>query len=81
MDTTSPISPSLEGKSYVCVKVDTFTHYDVLHSSLTTDAAKALNVLFDRSLINFGIPDILVNDSGNKYFNGDLAHFCRIFNV
>ena len=63
------------------ISVDAFTHYVVLHPSPRNDAANALNVLFDRWLVKFGIPDILVTDNGNEKINGEFAHFFRTYNV
>ena len=45
------------------------------------DAANALTVLFDHWIVKFGIPDILVTDNANEYINGEVAHFCRTYNV
>ena len=47
MDTKGPISPSLDGNSYVYVIVDDFTPYVALHPSLKNDAENALTVFFD----------------------------------
>ena len=81
MDTKNPISPTSDGNSYVYIFVDAFTHYVVLHPSPVNDLPNALNVLFDLWIVEFGIPDILVTDNGNKYFNGEIILFCRIYNV
>ena len=48
----------------------------VLHPS-SKSATNALTVLFDQWIVKFGIPDILTNDNGNEYINGEFAHFCR----
>ena len=74
-------SPSLDGNSYVHFIVDAFTHYVVLHPSPKNDATHALTVLFDHWIVKFGIPDILVTDNGNEYFNGDFTYLCRTYNV
>ena len=81
MDTKGPISPSSDGNSYVYAIIDAFKHCVVHHPSPENDAANAINVLFDLWIVEFGIPDILVTDNGNKYFNGEIILFCRIYNV
>ena len=65
MNTRGPISPSSDGNSFVYVIVDAITHYVVLPPSPKNDATNALTVLFDRWIVEFGIPDILVTDNGN----------------
>ena len=65
MDTKGPISTPSDGKSYVYVIVDAFTHYVVLHPSPKNDTKNALTVLFDHWIVQFEIPDILVTDNGN----------------
>ena len=80
-DTKSPISPSSNESSYVCVIIDAFTHCVVLHPSPKNDAAKWLNVLFDHWIVIFAKPRFLVTENGNEYLNGKLSHFCRLFNV
>ena len=73
IDTEGPISSSPDGNSYVYVIVDALTHYVVLQLSPKNDATHALTVLFDHWIVQFGIPDILVTDDGNKYTNGKYA--------
>ena len=74
-----PVFPN--GNFYVCVSVDSFTHYILLHPSTKNDATKALTVFFYHWIVKFGIPDILVTDKGNEYFNSEFAHLCRTYNV
>ena len=81
MDTKVPISPLSDGNSYVYAIVDAFIHYVVLHPSPKNDANHALTVQFDRWIVKFGIPDILVTDNANEYINGEFTHFCRTYNV
>ena len=81
MDTKGPISPSSDANSFVYVIVDAFTHYVVLHPSPKNDATNELTVLFDHWLVKFVIPDILVADNGNEFFNGEFVHFCRTYIV
>ena len=81
MDTNVPISPSSDENSYVYVMVHKITQCVASYPSPRNDAANALNVLFDHWIVKFGIPDILVTDNLNEYNNGDIAHFCRIYNV
>ena len=63
MDTKGPISPSSYRNSFVCVIVDAFTYYVLLHSSPKNDAANALNTLFEHWIVKFGRPDIIVTDN------------------
>ena len=81
MDTKGPISPPSDGNSYFYVIVDAFTHYVILHPSPKNDATNALTILFDHSIVKFGISDILVTDNGNEYIKGEFTHFCRTHNV
>ena len=81
MDTKNPISPSLDGDSYVYVIVDAFTRYVVLHPSPKNDAANALTVLFDHWIVKLRIPEILETDNGNEYINRDFTHFRRTYNI
>ena len=81
MDMKGPISPSSDGNSYVYVIVDAFTHYVELHPSPENEATNGLTILFDHWIVKFGIPDILLTDSGNEYINGEFAHFCCTYNV
>ena len=51
---------------FVYVIVEAFTHYVILHPSLTNDAANAQNVLFDHWIGKFGILETFVIDNGNE---------------
>ena len=81
MDTKSLISPSSDGKSYVYVIVDAFTHFIVFHPSPKNDAANALIVLIGHRIVKFGKPEISVTDNGNENINGEFTHFRRINDI
>ena len=81
MDKKGPISLPSDGNIYIDHIVDAFTHYVVLHPSPENDAANAFTEIFDHWIVKFGISDILVTDVGNEYINGELTHFCRLYNV
>ena len=79
MRTKGPISLPSDKKSYVYVIVGAFTHYVALHSSPRNDTANSLNVSFDHWIARIELYNIIVTDHENKYFNGEFAHFNRIY--
>ena len=79
-DTKRPISPSLEGNSYIMVIVDAFTHYVALNTKPQCNAYYAYTTLYEHWIAKLGLPEILVTDNGTEFINNGSITLCHLYN-
>ena len=80
-DTKGPISPSSEGNSYIMVIVDAFTHYVALNPVPHCNAYYAYTTHYEHWIAKFGLPEILVTDSGTEFLNNENITLCHLYNI
>ena len=80
-DTRGPSSPSYEGNSYIMVLADAFTHYVALNPAPHCNAYHAYTTLYEHWIAKFGLPEIIVTDSGTEFKNNEIIRLCHLYNI
>ena len=63
------------------VIVDAFTHYVALNHVPHCNAYYAYTTLYERRIVKFGLPEILVTDNGTEYIINEIITLCHLYNI
>ena len=74
----SPFNPPSHNKSYIHVIIDTFSHFVVTVPIKANNAKTAIKLFYT---IKFGPPIYLVTEGGSEFFNKEMAHFVRLWEL
>ena len=77
IDTKGPIHPTSEGKNYIFVIVDAFSHYVTIMCAQKNNAHYAFTALFEHWFMTLGLPEEIGSDNGSEYINTELTHLCN----
>ena len=81
IDTKGPINQTSEGKNYLFVLVDAFSHYVTIMCAPKNNAYHAFTALFEHWFIKFGLPEEIRSDNRSEYINRELAHSSNNFEI
>ena len=63
------------------VIVDAFTHYVALKPVPHCNAYYAYTTLYEHWIAKFGLPEILVTDSGTEFIKYEIITLCHLYNI
>ena len=81
IDTKGPINPPSDGHQHIFVIVDAFSHFVTIMCAPKNNAYYAYTALFEHWFMKFGLPEELRSDNGSEYFNTELTHLCKYFEI
>ena len=63
------------------VIVDVFTHYVALNPVPHCNAYYDYTTLYEHWIAKFGLPEVLVTDSGTEFINNEIITLCHLYNI
>ena len=61
--------------------VDAITHYVALNSIPPCNAFYVYTTLYEHWIAKFGLPEILVTDTGTEFINNEIITLCHLYNI
>ena len=69
------------GNKNILVMADHLTGWPIVKAIPDKEATTVANAIFEKLILEHGVPEILLSDNGKEFMNNTLAYVCQEFNI
>ena len=81
LDLIGPLPNAPSNFKYIFIAIDSFSHFIITEAITRKDSARICNIVQDKILDKFEIPDLIVTDRGSEFSSNAFQKFCNDRNI